>query len=503
MEGSDAGWLRALVDHSVDVLILFDAAGSPRFVSAEIEHLLGYTPEEFLAREDPSSDVHPEDEAGVRALFRSMHATPGARVAVEARLQRKDGRMVWVEAHAVNLLDDPEVRGLLASVRDIGDRKSSARALDSSERRFRHLIEQAADAFYLHDVEGRILDVNQHACDALGYSRQEMLGMTIFDIEIGVARESLREQWRQMKPAAPITVHGVQRRKDGSRMPVEVRIGVFDEDGARRFLALSRDTSERVRAAEALQHAKEEAERASRVKTAFLSNMSHELRTPLNAIVGFGKVLSKGTYGPLNDRQVRYLEQIQQASEHMRSLIDDLLDLRRIEEDRADIMLGPTLVRAALKEAVGLVLPMIDDRRHTLEIVVPEDLPEVVGNRRALVQVLTNVLSNAAKFTPEGGRITVCAIVADPHVRIEVTDTGVGIAPEDQVRLFDYFEQLGAKHEHHMKGSGIGLALTRALVTQMSGTIDLSSEVGRGTTFFIHLPALALPRQTIPMVEKA
>jgi signal transduction histidine kinase len=239
-------------------------------------------------------------------------------------------------------------------------------------------------------------------------------------------------------------------------------------------------------------NARETAERASRAKSDFLSNMSHEMRTPLNSILGFGRVLDRGAYGPLNEKQHDYLRHILRASEHMLGLVNDLLDLRRLEAGaKSGIDIATLEMLPVLQEGVEMVRPMIEERRHCVEVRVPEDLPLVRADRRALVQILVNLVSNAAKFTPPSGRITVSAAADASLVRVDVEDTGVGIEAANQARLFTYFEQLGGKHSHDMKGSGIGLALTRALVEKLGGTIGVDSALGRGSRFSFTLPVAA------------
>ena len=249
--------------------------------------------------------------------------------------------------------------------------------------------------------------------------------------------------------------------------------------------------------------AEEEVRRASHAKTEFLSNMSHELRTPLNSIIGFARVLDEGSFGPLGEHQKRYLSYILRSGDHMLKLVNDLLDLRRIEENRQLLELGDYALADVVEGARILVAAVVSERRHELIIDIPAELPRVHVDETALVQILVNLLSNAAKFTPLGGRIGVIANLVPPSapstamampramVRIDVSDTGVGIAEEDQARLFTYFTQVGAKQRHHMKGSGVGLALTRAIVEKHGGSIWLTSTPGEGSVFSFTLPASA------------
>jgi signal transduction histidine kinase len=246
-----------------------------------------------------------------------------------------------------------------------------------------------------------------------------------------------------------------------------------------------RDVSKDYEREQKLLAAMEAAEEACRAKSDFLANMSHELRTPLNAILGFSRVLERVAAPILPERYQRYLEYISQSGEHMLQLVNDLLDLRVLEE-RA-LALGPVDMRTVAREATDIVNALADEKKLALTVSIPDDLPLVQGQRRAMMQVLINLLSNAIKFTPEGGTVTVSAKAVGQRVKLAVKDSGVGIPKADQRRLFTYFEQLGAKHQHDMKGSGIGLALTKALVLKQGGTIHVHSVVGQGSTFEIAL----------------
>lgn len=223
------------------------------------------------------------------------------------------------------------------------------------------------------------------------------------------------------------------------------------------------------------------AEEAARAKADFLANMSHELRTPLNGVLGFSRVLESAAAPLLPERYRRYLEYITQSGEHMLQLVNDLLDLRVLEE--REIELGPVDLAQVAREATDIVNALADQKKLRLAMMVPADLPAIRGDRRALVQILINLLSNAIKFTPEGGEVAVSAMAVVNRVRLAVQDSGCGIAKADQRRLFTYFEQLGAKHQLNMKGSGIGLALTKALVLKQNATINVRSEPGQGSTF--------------------
>jgi signal transduction histidine kinase len=255
-----------------------------------------------------------------------------------------------------------------------------------------------------------------------------------------------------------------------------------------------RDVTERKRNEEELRQAKDTAEKASRTKSEFLANVSHELRTPLNSILGFARVLEHGAYGDLNEWQRTYLGNILRASEHMLELVNDLLDLRQLTESRAPLEVEVVPLADVIEEVLSLVKPLVDERRHSVELAVPADLVGFRTNRRALVQILESLLSNAAKYTLPGGHIEVRARRNEQgDFELAVKDSGIGIALEDQPRLFQYFERLGGKHAHQMRGAGIGLALTRALLERLGGAIRVTSALGMGSTFTCTFPGERIP----------
>jgi GAF domain-containing protein/anti-sigma regulatory factor (Ser/Thr protein kinase) len=230
-------------------------------------------------------------------------------------------------------------------------------------------------------------------------------------------------------------------------------------------------------------------EAASRHKSEFLANMSHELRTPLNAVLGFSEVLLQRMFGDLNEKQDEYLKDIYSSGQHLLSLINDILDLSKIEAGRMELAPAPFHLPSALDNAVTLVKERASRHGITLQVDVDPELGEIVGDERKVKQVLLNLLSNAVKFTPEGGRISLKAGRRDGAVAIAVTDTGVGIAPEDQGAIFEEFRQVGHDETRKQEGTGLGLTLAKKFVELHGGRIWVQSEPGRGSTFTFTLPA--------------
>ncbi len=234
-------------------------------------------------------------------------------------------------------------------------------------------------------------------------------------------------------------------------------------------------------------HKSAQLEAASRHKSEFLANMSHELRTPLNAIIGFSEVLTERMFGELNDKQTEYLQDILESGRHLLSLINDILDLSKIEAGRMELEVTDFDLPTAIENALTLVRERATRRGITLGHSVDERLGTIQGDERKVKQVLLNLLSNALKFTSEGGRIEVSVGVHDEVAEIAVADTGVGIAPEDQEAVFEEFRQVGTA-EKKVEGTGLGLALSRKFIELHGGRIWVKSELGTGSTFTFTLP---------------
>ncbi len=232
---------------------------------------------------------------------------------------------------------------------------------------------------------------------------------------------------------------------------------------------------------------------ANRHKSEFLANMSHELRTPLNAIIGFSEVLLERMFGELNPKQSEYLGDIVSSGRHLLSLINDILDLSKIEAGRMELELGRFHLPVALENALILVRERATRHGITLNLVVDERLGDFAGDERKIKQILLNLLSNAVKFTPEGGRVSLRAMPADGSVEISISDTGIGIAPEDQEAIFEEFRQVGSDYSHKREGTGLGLTLTKKFVEMHGGKIWVKSEVGKGSTFTFTLPERQWP----------
>ncbi|MBI4013152.1 MAG: GAF domain-containing protein [Candidatus Rokubacteria bacterium] len=275
------------------------------------------------------------------------------------------------------------------------------------------------------------------------------------------------------------------------RLPGEFPAAVVDL--LRTFATQSALAIQNARLFRELEEKSRELEAASRHKSEFLANMSHELRTPLNAIIGFSEVLAERMFGELNPKQAEYIQDIHGSGRHLLSLINDILDLSKVEAGRMELEMAPFDLPVALENALTLVRERAQRHGLTVQLAVDSRVGEVVGDERKVKQILLNLLSNAVKFTPEGGRIGVTAAPADGFVEIAVSDTGIGIAPEDRDAIFEEFRQAGSDYARKREGTGLGLTLAKRFVELHGGRIWVESEVGKGSIFTFTLPVRPWP----------
>jgi two-component system sensor histidine kinase/response regulator len=386
---------------------------------------------------------------------------------------------------------------VISCLRSINEMRSIANrtaALEASEQNFRQIFEEAPIGMAVVGLDERFRQANAALCDMLDYSEEELTQRTPLDVthpgDLALSRKF-----------AEVMSNGIGNdrvekrylRKNGE-VVWSTRTGCMIRDEAgkpRYYLIMVEDISERKRTEEALRDAKNEADRANRAKSEFLSRMSHELRTPLNAILGFGQLLER--QNPTDTQRDR-IGHIMGAGRHLLDLINEVLDISRIEAGRIELSIEPVCVADALAEAIDLMRPLAAER--AIEMSVPATTDKTLyawADRQRLKQVLLNLLTNAVKYTAASGRISASFGVApDEKIRIVVSDTGAGIARENLSRLFTPFDRLGAELSA-VEGTGLGLALSRRLMEAMNGAIAAESELGRGSKFSIDLPRSVSP----------
>ncbi len=390
---------------------------------------------------------------------------------------------------------------------DISERRMVEDELLESETKYRRIIETANEGIWVLDRGLNTTFVNQRFADMLGYTREDMIGHHLMeyiaDEDKQVIENQIATRRKGMKGSYELRLMHRDRRTIWclvSGSPILDEAGSFQGS-----FGMFTDITERKKAEEAIQdahrtlehkvaertrelaQAKEAAESADRLKSAFLATMSHELRTPLNSIIGFSGILLQELAGPLNEEQKKQLGMVSDSAEHLLALINDVLDLSKIEAGQLKIAKEPFSLRPVLDKVVRTVNPLAQVKHLSLELEVAPEVGAVMADSRRVEQILLNLLSNSIKFT-EQGYIRISCEPAGSEVRISVTDTGIGIKPEDLEKLFRPFTQVETGLTRQYEGTGLGLSISKRLVTLMGGTITVTSEWGKGSTFSFTIP---------------
>ena len=367
------------------------------------------------------------------------------------------------------------------------------------DTRYRELFEVAPDAILEVDHEGVIRLANEEAERVFGCPRSELIGRRVEDLLPERYREAHlghRGHYQDHPVKRPMgsTLDLRAKKADGTEFPVDIKLSPIQTEDGLRIMCVVRDITERrqteaqIRSLnENLERRNREVERANQLKSEFLASMSHELRTPLNAIIGFSDLLKEQSGGEANEKQQRYLNHISRGARHLLTLINDILDLSKIEAGRLDLRLEKLILPDDIEEVFTAVRPLATAKGLDLHIDVHSGL-EFHADRTRIKQILFNLLSNAVKFTPAGGSISVEAHAEGTLLRLSVVDTGIGISPDEIETIFGAFHQAAETTKGVREGTGLGLAITKRLVELHRGRICVASEVGRGSRFSVEMP---------------
>ena len=489
-----------LIQSMPGILYLYDLSGSFRRWNQVFETTSGYSADE-VARMHPRDFFSPEEWPHVEARIAEVFTNGES--SVEASFLTKAGAAVPCFFTGRRVIFDNQLCLVGVGI-DISARRQTEDRLAESERKYRELVEHANSIILRWDATGRITFINEFGQRFFGYTAAEIVGRLVTDTIVPPMESGGRDLERLMgdiraDPEAFEQNINENVRRNGERVWIAWTNRIVRDPRGQliEFLSIGTDITERRRL-DAERARRQQAEAADRIKSAFLATMSHELRTPLNSIIGFTGIMLQGLAGPLNPEQNKQLDMVRKSARHLLALVNDVLDISKIEAGQLDVAREPFDVQRSITNILPLVSPQADAKHLTLQVDLALDLGEAIGDLRRFEQILLNLLSNAVKFTDHGGVVLAANIIASgaqsdaPSGRrmleVRVADTGIGIKPEDLPMLFQPFRQIDSGLARSHEGTGLGLAICRRLAELMGGEISVESVWGAGSTFRITLP---------------
>ena len=501
-----------------NVAIVTNAQGEIEWVNDSFHKLTGFTLAEAIGKKPGDLLQGPKTSQETVA---SIHDTLARQEPFFGEILNytKDGRPFWLLLNINPIFDeDGKLVHFIAIENEITTRKeieiklrqevevsvqklhSINRELQESETFNRHLIEEFPIGLASCSMDGQLVFVNSAFAKILGRTIEETLELTYWDITPIKYAEQEAAQLESLQIEGRYSSYEKEYiHKDGHLVPVLLNGLAILQKGELIIWSSVQDISDRKQSEIKLQLANEELMRATRLKDAFLANMSHELRTPLNSILGMNEGLQEGIFGSINERQLKTLQTIEKSSTHLLELINDILDVAKIESGHVNLDLAVTNIQSLCTSSLAFVKQQALTKRIQLIPRIPKYLPKIRLDERRIRQALINLLNNAVKFTLEGGTITLeislvrlerstTNLTPLNYLKIAVIDTGIGISAENIQKLFQPFIQIDSALNRQYNGTGLGLALVKRLVELHEGTIELTSEVGVGSCFAINLP---------------
>ncbi|HTR80075.1 MAG TPA: PAS domain S-box protein [Bacteroidota bacterium] len=496
-------YLESLLEDSPIAIVTLNRERRIQTCNKAFETIFGYSPEDAVGK-DLDELIVPDDK---KSEAHELTLISFQRESIHRELKRKhrDGSVVDVEVYAKLIYIDNEPTGVIAQYVDITERKRVEKEISMLASALKSINECVS----ITDLDNTILFVNRSFVETYGWSEREIVGQ---DISVVRSQESEPEVIKEILPNTMKNEwHGelINRRKDGSEFPISLSTTSLrgENDDPIALIGVASDITERKRTEEQirlhlsiieqqnieLEKARDTAMEANKTKSAFLASMSHELRTPLNAIIGYSEMVIEEMGDVGESRFVEDIERIRTAGKHLLGLINDVLDLSKIEAGKMDLYLEDFDLSMLIKEVASTVQPLIDKNGNTFVVNVEKEIPPLLLDLSKVRQILFNLISNASKFT-DGGTITLTAATtsladnAVPRFTLTLTDTGIGLTEEQKAKLFKEFTQADSSTTRKYGGTGLGLAITKRFVEMMQGTIDVESAPNKGTTFIVTLP---------------
>jgi PAS domain S-box-containing protein len=480
---------RAIIENSFDAVVLIGADATALYASPGLTRMLGTPVQEFVGR-NVFERMHPDDLAKTTGIFAQLLQQPGATLSAEFRYGHSDGSWRWIDGTGMNLLAEPGVRAIVGNFHDTTPQKQAEQSL----AQLAAIVESSEDAILSKTLDGIITSWNAGAERLYGYTADEVVGKSVSLLVPEEHPNELPMIMERLRRGERIELYETVRvRKDGRRVSVSVRISPLRDASGNLTGAsmIARDITERLKIEEALRE-------SNRRKDEFLAMLAHELRNPLAPIRNAAYIVRM--LGSTEDRLRRSGEMLDRQVRHLSHLVDDLLEVSRVTSGKINLHKEPLELATVVAWAVETSRPLIDARSHKLSVTLPPETLWLEGDRTRLMQVVANLLNNAAKYTPEKGQIWLTVAEKRGMVEVRVRDTGVGIAATLLPHVFDLFRQGDRSLARSEGGLGIGLTLVKSLVEMHGGSVQALSEgPGKGSEFILRLPVLK--RTTSPPPE--
>lgn len=482
---------RELFDGLPAACCSFDRNGHVLEWNRSFEALVGRAADEIFSKPFWELMAAATDAKSVKASLSRLF-TGTSFEGIQAKIQRPDGSVRYVLRNTFPLRgNEDRIIGGISACLDITELEGMKRQLAHQQQLLRSVVDADPNCIFVIDRKNRYTMVNQAMAAFTGISSSEMLGRSVLDFVPTETSNELCANVDVIESGDDIFIpEQLVTGADGlSRWMQTYKTPLVGASGKRELvLGISTDITERKQFERELTLAKEAAESANVAKSQFLANMSHELRTPLNAIIGFSEILDDRTFGELNEKQARYVGHVLTSGRHLLQLINDILDLAKIEAGRLELERCRFEPTTAMSDVLNIVRPIASKKDITLTLRTAAAPAFIEADQPKFKQILYNLLSNAIKFTEEGGQVTMEAEQKGDSLRVLVTDTGIGIKKEDCSRIFGEFEQVDSSYGRTQQGTGLGLALTKKLVELHEGRIWVESEDGKGSTFSFDMP---------------